>query len=143
MVQVSDILSMEAKLCVMEYKEGSRSHSVQENAIFKDSCIRVFTADRAVLYETIEKDLEEMGLDRSACWFHARHYFVDAYISDYMAQWCREQSTMFLMMRRLSRFSCKTVALRCITMPLNECSAIWQWADEIGCILAAIKVRKI
>lgn len=48
-------LSMEAKLCVMEYKEGSRSHGVQEDAIFKDSCIRVFTADRAVLYETIEK----------------------------------------------------------------------------------------
>lgn len=48
-------LSMEAKLCVMEYKEGSRSHSVQEDAIFKDSCIRVFTADGAVLYETIEK----------------------------------------------------------------------------------------
>ena len=49
-------LSMEAKLCVMEYKEGSRSHSVQEDAIFEDSCIRVFTADRVVLYETIEKD---------------------------------------------------------------------------------------
>ena len=48
-------LSMEAMLCVMEYKECSRSHSVQEDAIFKDSCIRVFTADRAVLYETIEK----------------------------------------------------------------------------------------
>ena len=76
-------LSMEAKLCVMEYKEGSRSHSVQEDAIFKDSCIRVFTADRAVLYETIEKDLEEMGLVRTACWFHARHRFVDAYISDH------------------------------------------------------------
>ena len=44
-------LSMEAKLCVMEYKEGSRSHGVQEDAIFKDSCIRVFTADRAVLRE--------------------------------------------------------------------------------------------
>ena len=76
-------LSMEAKLCVMEYKEGSRSHSVQEDAIFKDSCIRVFTADRAVLYETIEKDLEEMGLVRTACWFHVRHRFVDAYISDH------------------------------------------------------------
>ena len=76
-------LSMEAKLCVMEYKEGSRSHSVQEDAIFKDSCIRVFTADRAVLYETIEKDMEEMGLVRTACWFHARHRFVDAYISDH------------------------------------------------------------
>ena len=76
-------LSMEAKLCVMEYKEGSRSHSVQEDVIFKDSCIRVFTADRAVLYETIEKDLEEMGLVRTACWFHARHRFVDAYISDH------------------------------------------------------------
>ena len=61
MVQVSDILSMEAKLCVMEYKEGSRSHSVQENAIFKDSCIRVFTADRAVLYETIEKNWRKWG----------------------------------------------------------------------------------
>ena len=43
----------------------------------------VFTADRAVLYETIEKDLEEMGLVRTACWFHARHRFVDAYISDH------------------------------------------------------------
>ena len=43
----------------------------------------VITADRAVLYETIEKDLEEMGLVRTACWFHARHRFVDAYISDH------------------------------------------------------------
>ena len=58
-------LSMEAKLCVMEYKEGSRSHSVQEDAIFKDSCIRVFTADRAVLYETIEKDLDLSTVHRS------------------------------------------------------------------------------
>lgn len=66
-----------------KHKEGSRSHSVQEDAIFKDSCIRVFTADRAVLYVTIEKDLEEMGLVRTACWFYARHRFVDAYISDH------------------------------------------------------------
>lgn len=58
-------LSMEAKLCVMEYKEGSRSHSVQEDAIFKDSCIRVFTADRAVLYETIEKDFDLSTVHRS------------------------------------------------------------------------------
>ena len=43
----------------------------------------VITADRAVLYETIEKDLEEMGLVRTACWFHARHRFVDAYIFDH------------------------------------------------------------
>lgn len=43
----------------------------------------VITAARAVLYETIEKDLEEMGLVRTACWFHARHRFVDAYISDH------------------------------------------------------------
>lgn len=58
-------LSMEAKLCVMEYKEGRRRHSVQEDAIFEDSCIRVFTADRVVLYETIEKDLDLSTVHRS------------------------------------------------------------------------------
>lgn len=30
-----------------------------------------------------DAEIEEMGLVRSACWFHARHYFVDAYISDH------------------------------------------------------------
>ena len=39
-------LSTEKKLVVMLYGEGSRSHDTQENKVFKDSSIRVFTADR-------------------------------------------------------------------------------------------------
>lgn len=105
-------LSMEAKLCVMEYKEGSRSHSVQEDAIFKDSCIRVFTADRAVLYETIEKDLEEMGLVRTACWFHARHRFVDAYISDHRVRVIIEMMNYLFQIERESKLRKHTAKQR-------------------------------
>lgn len=105
-------LSMEAKLCVMEYREGSRSHSVQEDAIFKDSCIRVFTADRAVLYETIEKDLEEMGLVRTACWFHARHRFVDAYISDHRVRVIIEMMNYLFQIERESKLRKHTAKQR-------------------------------
>ena len=75
-------LSLEKKLVVMLYKDGSRDHSIQEEYIFKDSGIRCFLADRAPLYETIVKDLEEFHIERAACWFHLRHYLVDAYIVD-------------------------------------------------------------
>lgn len=105
-------LSMEAKLCVMEYKEGSRSHSVQEAAIFKNSCIRVFTADRAVLYETIAKDLEEMGLVRTACWFHARHRFVDAYISDHRVRVIIEMMNYLFQIERESKLRKHTAKQR-------------------------------
>ena len=76
-------LSQEKKLVVMLYKEGSRSHEIPEEKIFKDSLIRCFTADRAPLYTAIEKDLEEYCLQRQACWQHARHYLVDAFVSDH------------------------------------------------------------
>ena len=78
-------LSTEKKLVVMLYGEGSRSHDIQENKVFKDSSIRVFTADRAKLYETIVDDIEKqygIKVTRTACWFHARHYFCDAFVSD-------------------------------------------------------------
>ena len=51
-------LSTEKKLVVMLYGEGSRSHDIQEEKVFADSNIRIFTADRAKLYETIANDLE-------------------------------------------------------------------------------------
>lgn len=78
-------LSLEKKLVVMLYGEGSRSHVIPEEQIFEHSNIRYFTADRAKLYDTVVKDLEEkygVKITRTACWFHARHYFVDAYIAD-------------------------------------------------------------
>ena len=34
--------------------------------------------------KTVVKDLEEYHIVRAACWFHARHKFVNAYISDPM-----------------------------------------------------------
>ncbi len=74
-------LSPELKLVVMEYDRGTRSHEVQEE-MFKDSKTKVFTADRAPLYETIVMDLVELGMVRSACWCHARRYLCDAYVSD-------------------------------------------------------------
>ena len=79
-------LSLEKKLVVMLYGEGSRSHVIPEEQIFEHSNIRYFTADRAKLYDTVVKDLEEkygVKITRTACWFHARHYFVDAYIADH------------------------------------------------------------
>ena len=79
---IHGVLSPDMKTVVMLYADGSRSHIVQEEEIFKGSNIRKFIADRAPLYETIVKDLEEYHIVRAACWFHARHKFVNAYISD-------------------------------------------------------------
>ena len=75
-------LSQEVKLLVMKYEEGSRDHSIQEENFFKGSNIKYFLCDRAKMYETIEKDLAEYYVERCSCWFHARHYLVDAYITD-------------------------------------------------------------
>lgn len=75
-------LSQEVKLLVMKYQEGSRDHSIQEENFFKGSNIKYFLCDRAKMYETIEKDLAEFYIERCSCWFHARHYLVDAYITD-------------------------------------------------------------
>ena len=75
-------LSQEVKLLVMKYEEGSRDHSVQEENFFKGSNIKYFLSDRAKMYETIEKDLAEFYVERCSCWFHARHYLVDACITD-------------------------------------------------------------
>lgn len=79
---IHGVLSPDMKTVVMLYVDGSRSHTVQEEEIFKGSNIRSFIADRAPLYETIVKDLEEYHIVRAACWFHARHRFVNAYVSD-------------------------------------------------------------
>ncbi len=76
-------LSLEKKLVVMLYKEGSRSHEIPEEKIFRGSMIECFTADRAPLYTAIEKDLVEYSLQRQACWQHARHNLVDAFVSDH------------------------------------------------------------
>lgn len=54
--------------------------------IFRGSLIECFTADRAPLYVALEKDLEEYYLQRQACWQHARHYLVDAFVSDHRVQ---------------------------------------------------------
>ena len=79
---VQATLSLEKKLCVMLYDEGTRDHKLQEEKIFKDSSIVGFVADRAPQYPAIVKDLEGQELLRQACWFHARHYLVDAYLVD-------------------------------------------------------------
>ena len=75
-------VSLEQNLVVMLYKDGSRDHSIQEEILFRDSEIKYFLADRASIYTAIEKDLCEFFLVRASCWFHARHYLVDAYVSD-------------------------------------------------------------
>ena len=79
---VQATLSLEKKLCVMLYDEGTRDHMLQEEKIFKNSSIIGFVADRAPQYSAIVKDLEEQHLLRQACWFHGRHYLVDAYLVD-------------------------------------------------------------
>ena len=70
---IHGVLSPDMKTVVMLYEDGSRSHTIQEEEIFKGSNIRSFIADRAPLYETIVKDLEEYHIVRAACRFHARH----------------------------------------------------------------------
>lgn len=65
----------------MLYEEGSRAHDIPEESIFKDSDIEFCVVDRAVLYETIEKDLSG-AVKRCACWFHGRHYLADGLMSD-------------------------------------------------------------
>lgn len=77
--------SVEKELVVMLYGEGSRSHDIPRQMLSEGADIRIFMADRAALYESIVKSIEEkygIEIKRSACWFHARHYFVDAFISD-------------------------------------------------------------
>lgn len=79
-------LSLEKRLVVMLYDEGTRSHTLQEEKIFKGSSIKGFICDRAPQYSTIVNDLPEMNLVRQACWFHGRHYFVDAYLVDHRVE---------------------------------------------------------
>ena len=79
-------LSLEKKLVVMLYDEGSRGHEVQEEKIFKDSNIECFVADRLSAYRTIVYDLEGQHLQRQACWFHGRRYVVDAYLVDHRVE---------------------------------------------------------
>jgi hypothetical protein len=76
-------LSLEKKLVVMLYDEGTRDHTLQEEKIFKGSSIKGFICDRAPQYTAIVNDLPEMNLVRQACWFHGRHYLVDAYLVDH------------------------------------------------------------
>ena len=66
----------------MLYDEDTRDHMLQEEKIFKVSSIVGFVADRAPQYPAIVKDFEGQELLRQACWFHARHYLVDAYLVD-------------------------------------------------------------
>ena len=79
---VHAMLSPEKRLVYMTYKEGSRSHEIQKE-IIQGSNIRTITCDRASIYRAIEDSLEEYGLIRSSCWFHARHYLTDAYLTDH------------------------------------------------------------
>ena len=75
-------LSPEMKMVVMLYDEGTRGHSVPEEMIFRNSNIKCFIADRLSAYTIIVKDLEEYNLVRACCYFHGRHYWCDAYVSD-------------------------------------------------------------
>lgn len=79
-------LSLEKKLVAMLYKEGSRGHELQEEKIFRGSSIECFVADRLSVYQTIVEDLEDQHLKRQACWFHGRHYLVDAYMVDHRVE---------------------------------------------------------
>lgn len=79
---VQAVLSLEKKLCVMLYDEGTRDHMLQEEKVFKDSFIIGFIADRTSQYPAIVRDLERQKLLRQTCWFHGQHYLVDAYLVD-------------------------------------------------------------
>ena len=105
---IHGVLSPDMKTVVMLYADGSRSHTIQEEEIFKGSNIKSFIADRAPLYETIVKDLEEYHIVRAACWFHARHKFVNAYISDKrMAQIIDLINGLFMIERQAKDMSFK------------------------------------
>ena len=105
---IHGVLSPDMKTVVMLYENGSRSHTIQEEEIFKGSNIKSFIADRAPLYETIVKDLEEYHIVRAACWFHARHKFANAYISDKrMAQIIDLINGLFMIERQAKDMSFK------------------------------------
>jgi hypothetical protein len=78
---IHGMLSTERKLVLLYYKEGSRSHEVTEE-LMRGSCIKAFTADRAAIYNVVEKKFIDLGLIRTACWVHARRTFVDSYRTD-------------------------------------------------------------
>ncbi len=108
-------LSLEKKLVVMLYGAGSRSHTIPEEQIFEQSNIRYFTADRAKLYETVVKDLEEkygVEITRTACWFHARHYFVDAFIADHRVRTIIKLMNYLFYIERVANEKGKTGAKR-------------------------------
>ncbi len=108
-------LSLEKKLVVMLYGAGSRSHTIPEEQIFEQSNIRYFTADRAKLYETVVKDLEEkygVEITRTACWFHARHYFVDAFIADHRVRTIIKLMNYLFYIERIANEKGKTGAKR-------------------------------
>lgn len=86
-------LSLEKKLVSMVYDEGTRSHEVQEKAFFRESNIKLFMADRAPIYSTIVKDLEEYEIERAACWVHSRRLFINAFRWD-VATGCTLAVTM-------------------------------------------------
>ena len=79
-------LSKEKRLVAMLYEEGSRGHELQEERIFRGSSIECFVADRLSVYQTIVEDLADQHLKRQACWFHGRHYLVDAYMVDHRVE---------------------------------------------------------
>ncbi|KWW27194.1 MAG: transposase IS66 [bacterium P201] len=53
---IHGVLSPDMKTVVMLYADGSRSHTIQEEEIFKGSNIQSFIADRAPLYETLDDE---------------------------------------------------------------------------------------
>lgn len=78
---IHGILSPEANLFMMLYKEGSRAHTVQLD-IFRDSNIIAFIADRCPLYTALVTALDCHPLIRGACWIHFRRYLLHAFMQD-------------------------------------------------------------
>lgn len=98
---IQAVLAPLEKIIVMLYEEGSRSHEVQEDTVFRDSEIRAFMADRYAGYGAIVKDLQECHIERAACWAHFHHYLADSYVSDHrMGSLITLTNVLFLLEQR-------------------------------------------
>lgn len=78
---IHGINSPEARLFLMLYDRGSRSHTVQLD-IFRDSALTAFLADRCPLYTALVMALSDHPPIRGVCWVHFRRYLLHAYMQD-------------------------------------------------------------
>ena len=109
----NDLAKSRQLVGLLKQQIGQGNTDLSEELDKANERISMLSEDLSVLYETIEKDLEEMGLVRTACWFHARHRFVDAYISDHRVRVIILMMNYLFQIERESKIRKHTAKQRC------------------------------